>query len=90
MNNKEYILELSKRSGYSIQETTELVASLFADITQHLQNEKAIAIQHFGSFEVKEKAERISINPITKKRMLTPPKLVLTYKPSTSLKEKFK
>jgi DNA-binding protein HU-beta len=90
LNNKEYILELSKRSGYSIQETTELVASLFTDITQHLQNGKTITIQHFGSFEVKKKVERISINPITKKRMLVPPKLVLTYKPSTSLKEKFK
>jgi DNA-binding protein HU-beta len=90
LNNKEYISQLSERSGYSIQKTTELVTSLFTDITQHLQNEKTITIQHFGSFEVKKKVERISINPITKKRMLVPPKLVLTYKPSASLKEKFK
>ena len=38
----------------------------------------------------KKKAERISVNPTTKQRMLVPPKLVLTYKPSTLLKDKFK
>ena len=43
-----------------------------------------------GSFEVKKKAERISINPSTKQRMLVPPKLVLTYRPSNTLKDKFK
>ena len=40
--------------------------------------------------EVKKKAERITINPTTKLRMLVPPKLVLTYRPSTTLKDKFK
>ena len=51
---------------------------------------RVIAIQGFGSFEVKKKAERISINPSTKQRMLVPPKLVLTYRPSNTLKDKFK
>ena len=49
-----------------------------------------IAIQGFGSFEVKKKAERISINPASKQRMLVPPKLVLSYRPSNTLKDKFK
>ena len=39
-------------------------------------------LEGFGSFEVKKKAERISINPASKQRMLVPPKLVLSYKPS--------
>ena len=34
--------------------------------------------------------ERISINPASKQRMLVPPKLVLSYKPSNTLKDKFK
>ena len=49
-----------------------------------------VAIQGFGTFEVRKKLERISINPATQQRMLIPPKLVLTYKPSAILKEKFK
>ena len=31
-----------------------------------------------------------AINPSTKQRMLVPPKLVLTYRPSNTLKDKFK
>jgi DNA-binding protein HU len=55
-----------------------------------LQDGNNIVIQGFGTFEVKKKLERISINPATQQRMLIPPKLVLTYKPSVTLKEKFK
>ena len=40
--------------------------------------------------EVKKKNERVSVNPTTGIRMLVPPKLVLTYKPSSLLKEKLK
>ena len=59
-------------------------------MTQELEEGNVIAIQGFGSFEVKKKAERISINPASKQRMLVPPKLVLSYKPSNTLKDKFK
>ncbi len=57
---------------------------------QELEEGNVIAVQGFGSFEVKKKAERISINPASKQRMLVPPKLVLSYKPSNTLKDKFK
>ena len=82
MNNKEFTSELSRRLGYTLKDTSELVASLLADMTRQGGE--------FGTFEVKKKAERISVNPTTKQRMLVPPKLVLTYKPSTLLKDKFK
>ena len=90
MNNKEFISELSNRLGYTIKDTSELINSLLTDMTQELEEGNAIAVQGFGSFEVKKKAERISINPLTKQRMLVPPKLVLSYKPSNTLKDKFK
>ena len=67
-----------------------MVSTLLSVMTQELQDGKTIAIQGFGSFEVKKKLERISVNPVTQQRLLIPPKLVLTYKPSISLKEKFK
>ena len=90
MNNKEFISELSRRLGYNNKETTQLVSSVLSIMTQELQEGKTIAIQGFGTFEVKKKMERISVNPSTQQRMLIPPKLVLTYKPSITLKEKFK
>ena len=90
MNNKEFTSELSRRLGYTQKDTSELISSLLFCMTEQLEEGNAIAIQGFGTFEVKKKVERISVSPTTKQRMLVPPKLVLTYKPSILLKEKFK
>lgn len=90
MNNKEFISELSRRFVYTNKDTTQLVSSVISIMTQLLQDGNTVAIQGFGTFEVRKKLERISINPATQQRMLIPPKLVLTYKPSAILKEKFK
>ena len=90
MNNKEFTSELAERLGYTIKDTSELMNSLLSSMTQELEEGNVIAIQGFGSFEVKKKAERISINPASKQRMLVPPKLVLSHRPSNTLKDKFK
>jgi DNA-binding protein HU-beta len=90
LNNKEFISELSRRFVYTNKDTTQLVSSVINIMTQQLQDGNTVAIQGFGTFEVRKKLERISINPATQQRMLIPPKLVLTYKPSAILKEKFK
>ena len=90
MNNKEFTSELAERLGYTIKDTSELMNSLLSSMTQELEEGNVIAIQGFGSFEVKKKAERISINPASKQRMLVAPKLVLSYRPSNTLKDKFK
>ncbi|WP_294616903.1 HU family DNA-binding protein [uncultured Bacteroides sp.] len=90
MNNKEFTYELSRRLGYTVKDTSELVASLLSDMARQLEDGNTISVQGFGTFEVKKKVERIFVNPTTKQRMLIPPKLVLAYKPSISLKDKFK
>ena len=90
LHNKEFTSELAERLGYTIKDTSELMGSLLSSMTQELEEGNVIAVQGFGSFEVKKKAERISINPASKQRMLVPPKLVLSYRPSNTLKDKFK
>lgn len=90
MNNKEFISELSRNLKYTNKDVTQLVSSVINIFTQELQDGNSVAIQGFGTFEVKKKLERISINPTTQQRMLIPPKLVLTFKPSVGMKEKFK
>lgn len=90
MNNKDFISELSAKMGRSSKETSDLVASLLSEMTRQLEEGNAVYIQGFGTFEVKKKIERISVNPVSKQRMLVPPKLVLSYKPSAALKDKFK
>jgi len=90
MNNKEFISELANRMGYSIHDASSLVSSLINEMTTHLEEEDVIAIQGFGSFEVKKRLERVVLNPTTKQRMLIPPKMVLNFKVSPTLKDKIK
>lgn len=63
MNNKDFTSELSRRLGYTIKDTSELMSSLLSDMTQELQEGNVVTIQGFGTFEVKKKAERITVNP---------------------------
>ncbi len=88
MNNKEFISELANRMGYTTKDTISAMNDLVAGMTEFLVDDKSIAIQNFGTFEVKKKLERVVVNPATQQRMLVPPKLVLNFKASTLLKEK--
>lgn len=88
MNNKEFTAELSRRTGVSVKETTDLIGKLIDEMTQVLVEGNAVAILGFGTFDVKKKAERISVSPTTKQRMLVPPKLVLSFKPSSLLRDR--
>lgn len=90
MNNKDFTSELSRRLGYTVKDTSILICSLLEEINTQLSEGNVISAQGFGTFEVKKKLERITVNPVSKIRMLVPPKLVLTFKPSSSLKEKFR
>jgi DNA-binding protein HU-beta len=90
VTHKDFTTELSRKLGYSAQDTSKLIASLTSELTNRLQTDGIASITNFGTFEVRKKAERIMVSPATKQRMLVPPKLVLTFRPSASLKEEFK
>ena len=53
-------------------------------------NGESVSVSGFGTFEVKKRLERIMVNPSTGQRMIVPPKLVLNFKPSASIKEELK
>ncbi len=90
MNNKEFIETLSKELGTTLKETTVLAGQLVSIIADELQKNNAIHISEFGTFEVKKKMERVSVIPSTQQRILVPPKLVPSFRPSTLLKDKLK
>lgn len=90
MNNKEFIADLATRLGEKAKEAQRL-ASIFSTIfAESLEEGDSLSIQGFGTFEVKKKLERIVTNPTNKQRMLVPPKLALSFKPSNILKDKIK
>ena len=88
MTNKEFINRLIRESGMPSKEVNELTSTLLGEIEKRLVDEDFIVIPEFGTFEVKKKLERVVVNPATKQKMLIPPKMVVTFKPSGSLKQK--
>ncbi len=65
-----------------------MTSDVVSAITNELTEENIVGITGFGTFEVKKKLERVLVNPATKQRMLVPPKMVVSFKPNTGLKDK--
>ena len=90
MKNKELVTELAARMGWTAQEVTETLSVLSSVVSSRLVDNDTIYLQGFGQFEVRKKAERISVNPSNGKRYLVPQKLVPVFKPGTTVKNKLK
>lgn len=88
MDYKTFIDTLGKRVNASKEETAEMVASLSDVITACALDGDIVSFPGFGNFEPKKRNERVSVHPSTGKRMLLPPKITLSFKPSTLLKQK--
>ena len=87
MNNKEFLTRLATKTGYSAEDTQKLVQSVLKAMGKSLENGDTIQVNAFGLFEVKKRLERVITNPGTGQKMLVPPKLVLNFKPNTTIKE---
>ncbi|MDE5840750.1 MAG: HU family DNA-binding protein [Muribaculaceae bacterium] len=88
MDHKTFIETLSQRVNAGKDETTEMVASFCEVLTDTSLDGDSITFPGFGSFEPRKREERIALHPSTGKRMLIPPKITLTFRPSSLLKQK--
>jgi DNA-binding protein HU-beta len=90
LKNKDLIQKIQQQAPATNEKTAELLELTSSIIAKFLSNGDSLAIQGFGTFEVKRKEERVSVNPSTGSRWMIPPKLVPSFKPGTILKEKIK
>lgn len=90
MNNKELIAELSRQLDLSGEAVSAMLMATGKAMAEELSKGNFVNMQGFGMFEARRKEERLSVNPRTKVRTLIPPKQVVVFKPSNSLKEQAK
>ena len=90
MTRKELISAIAADTGATLVQTEALLSATTEIITNSLIDGQSVMLQNFGTFEVKEKKERLSVHPKTGVRTLTPPKMQVNFKPSTILKEEVK
>ena len=59
-------------------------------MNERFQEGENVLLPGFGTFEVKKRMERIIVNPNTRQRLLVPPKLVLSFRPTASIRKVLK
>ena len=90
MNNKEFIGAIALKTGYTQDESQQMVKDVIEQLSKYFESGESVAVSGFGTFEVKKRLERVMVNPATGLRMLVPPKLVLNFKPATMIKVQVK
>ena len=90
MTQKELISETAKSLDMTKVQTEQLLNATSELIVQALLEGKSVMIQNFGTLEVKQKNERVTVHPKTGVRTLTPPKLQVNFKANPNLKEELK
>ena len=84
MNNKEFLSEIATRLSISQKDCSNLMESLIGSVVTEFESGNSVSLQGFGTFEVRKKEQRLSVNPKTKQKMMIPPKLVLSFKSSNT------
>ena len=90
MDTKALLDIIIEKTGIDIS-TAELLLDSLVEVTgSECSDMNSIALPGFGSFEPKKRQERVAVHPSTGRRMLIPPKITLSFRPSALLKQKVK
>lgn len=90
MKHKDLIASVAEKLNMPAKDVELLTDATVEILRSQLIEGNPIAFHGFGAFEVKRKEERLSVHPVTKVRTLVPPKLVVNFRQSNSLKVKLK
>ncbi|MBT2259767.1 HU family DNA-binding protein [Priestia megaterium] len=90
MKKAELIDAVATKSELTKQDSKKAVDALFETISNTLAKEEKIQLLGFGTFEVRERAERTGRNPQTGEEMTIPASKVPAFKPGKELKEAVK
>ncbi|MDI3089806.1 HU family DNA-binding protein [Priestia megaterium] len=90
MNKTELVDAVATKSELTKQDSKKAVEALFETISNTLAQEEKIQLVGFGTFEIRERAERTGRNPQTGEEMTVPASKAPAFKPGKELKEAVK
>lgn len=90
MDNKKLVETVAANLGRSTEDVGKLLDSLAGVLSSRCGEMDTVVIPSFGAFEPKKRNERVMLHPSTGRRMLVPPRVVLSFKISQVLKTKLK
>lgn len=89
MNKGEFIKAIAEKSGLSAKDSQNAFESMVAVITETLKAKEKISIAGFATIELREKAARDGINPMTKQPVKIPASFAPNLKFGKAYKEGF-
>jgi len=90
MNKQEMILAVSIKGEMSKKDAEKAIITVFGVIEDTLVRKEKVQLVGFGTFEVRDRAERTGRNPQTKETMIIPATQTPGFKAGKNLKDKIK
>lgn len=90
MDNKTLIDRIAQGTGRSREEVQSMMDTLTKLVGAAGADMDTVSIPSFGQFEPRKREERTATHPSSGARLLLPPKIVLSFKPSALLKTKIR
>ncbi len=87
MNKTELIENVVNSTGMKKKDVEAVVCAFIASIEEALVNGEKVQISGLGSFDVKQRAERVGRNPKTKEKITIPAAKYPAFSASKTLKE---
>ena len=87
MTKSELIASVSEKTGMTKKDAEKAITAVIDSITEALVNGEKVQLVGFGTFEVRERAERTGINPQTQQKIKIAATKTPAFKAGTTLKE---
>lgn len=87
MNKAELVAAVAEKAEVSKKDAEKAVNAVLASIEEALARDEKVQLVGFGTFEVKNRAERVGRNPQTKEEIVIPASRVPAFKAGKALKE---
>ncbi|MDD7402244.1 MAG: HU family DNA-binding protein [Eubacteriales bacterium] len=88
MNKTELIAAVSEKTELTKKESEKAVNAVFDAIAENLEKGDKVVLVGFGTFEVRERAERMGRNPSTKEVIKIPASKAPAFRAGKNLKER--
>ena len=90
MTKTDLISVVVEKSGLTKKDAEKAVAAVIDSITETLANGEKVQLVGFGTFEIRERAERTGRNPRTKEAMTIPASKAPVFKAGKAFKDAIK
>lgn len=88
MNKAELISSLAEKSGLTKKDAEAALKGLIESVVEALEKKEKVQLVGFGTFETKDRAERIGRNPRTKEEIKIPASVVPVFKAGKEFKDR--